>query len=252
MKRTTKRTTTRRASRLPNPAPVDPIVGRTFYLFDKRDGVVSVVCSQVNGDRVLVHADAATYSVDRRSLFETYAACRDTNGALSDANDGRDVFTVYKPTGRQDTPTAFRVGDYAYVFNGDKVDMVVIAADTQHRGSKSRTYAVVPASRPAVEPLEVDAACLFAGPVSCLRAFPKRPTFESASVFPLVPIATPRGRGRPRSADNRPQRTLGRVNEADWQTLQEAARIAGKTFTAFALSTLLAAARRLIATHERT
>lgn len=56
-----------------------------------------------------------------------------------------------------------------------------------------------------------------------------------------------RKRGRPRLSNSRPQRTLGRVNDADWKTLQDGARIAGQTFTDFALPTLLAKARRLIA-----
>lgn len=56
----------------------------------------------------------------------------------------------------------------------------------------------------------------------------------------------PRKRGRPRSAIDKPQRTLGRVAADDWNTLQEAARVEGETFTAFALRTLLTEARRVL------
>lgn len=126
--------------RLPNPTPVDPVVGRTFYLFDAHEGgVVSAVCDQVDGDRVVLLGCHATYAVDRRSLFDNFNDCAVVNGIAK------------------------------------------------------------------------------------------------------------RERGRPRATVDRPQRTLGRVAEADWQTLQEAARIAGQTFTEFALSTLLARARRVIA-----
>lgn len=127
--------------RKPNPNPINPKAGATCYLFDPHEGVVSAVVIEVAGDRVTLHGDAATYVVDRRSLFDRFEEC------------------------------------YLLEFG-----------------------------KPA-----------------------------------------PRRRGRPRSEVDRPQRTLGRVTEADWQTLQEAARIAGTTFTDFALSTLLAAARRVIA-----
>lgn len=55
-------------------------------------------------------------------------------------------------------------------------------------------------------------------------------------------------RGRPateRGAYNpNPARQLGRVSDADWQTLKAAAAKRGETFTAWAVRVLLAAAKR--------
>lgn len=56
----------------------------------------------------------------------------------------------------------------------------------------------------------------------------------------------PRKRGRPRSMIDKPQRTLGRVAEEQWNYLQHAARVEGETFTRFALRTLLTEARRVL------
>ena len=57
-----------------------------------------------------------------------------------------------------------------------------------------------------------------------------------------------RKRGRPptsRGAYNPiPARQLGRVSDEDWATLRAAAAIRGETFTAWAVRTLLAAAKR--------
>lgn len=41
-----------------------------------------------------------------------------------------------------------------------------------------------------------------------------------------------------------PARQLGRVSDADWEVLQEAAAAKGQTFTAWAVAVLLAAAKR--------
>jgi hypothetical protein len=55
-------------------------------------------------------------------------------------------------------------------------------------------------------------------------------------------------RGRPatdRGAYNpNPARQLGRVSDADWQTLRAAAESSGQTFTQWAVGTLLRAARK--------
>lgn len=55
-------------------------------------------------------------------------------------------------------------------------------------------------------------------------------------------------RGRPateRGAYNpNPARQLGRVSDSDWETLKAAAAKRGETFTAWALSVLLKAAKR--------
>ena len=55
-------------------------------------------------------------------------------------------------------------------------------------------------------------------------------------------------RGRPptdRGAGNpHPGRKLGRVSDDEWLTLQRAAEASGKTFTAWAVSILLLAAKR--------
>jgi hypothetical protein len=55
-------------------------------------------------------------------------------------------------------------------------------------------------------------------------------------------------RGRPATARGAynpiPCRSLGRVSDADWQTLQAAAEAAGQTFTSWAVTTLLRKAKR--------
>lgn len=60
-------------------------------------------------------------------------------------------------------------------------------------------------------------------------------------------MKTPK-RGRPateRGAYNpNPPRQLGRVSDADWETLKAAAEKRGESFTAWAVRVLLAAARR--------
>lgn len=50
--------------------------------------------------------------------------------------------------------------------------------------------------------------------------------------------------GRPPQGGPTPQRQFGRVNDADWATLQAAAKRAGKSFTAWALDILLKAAKK--------
>jgi alpha-beta hydrolase superfamily lysophospholipase len=59
-------------------------------------------------------------------------------------------------------------------------------------------------------------------------------------------MTEPKKRGRPpteRGAYNpNPARQLGRVSDAEWKTLQEAARAAGLPFTRWAVPILLAAA----------
>jgi hypothetical protein len=60
-------------------------------------------------------------------------------------------------------------------------------------------------------------------------------------------MTEPKKRGRPpteRGAYNpNPARQLGRVGDAEWKTLQEAARKAGLPFTRWAVPILLAAAK---------
>lgn len=59
--------------------------------------------------------------------------------------------------------------------------------------------------------------------------------------------ATPRrGRGRPFAAVQKTTRQLGRVSAEDWATMQEAAKLSGQTFTAFAVDAILRRAHRVI------
>lgn len=137
----------------------------------------------------------------------------------------RPAHVTTKPK-RQPNPTPItpKVGATLYLFD-------------PHEGVVSAVVTKVERDRVI---LSADCATYVVQPFSVFASFEECAAAEG--------IATPKPkRGRPRSPVDRPQRTLGRVAEADWQTLQEAARIAGTTFTTFALSTLLPAARRVIA-----
>lgn len=58
-------------------------------------------------------------------------------------------------------------------------------------------------------------------------------------------------RGRPRSTNPRIPRQLGRVDDATWEYLLSGARAAGKTFTDFAVETLVAQSRRELAKRDK-
>lgn len=246
--------------------PPAPVVGRTYYLLDPHDGVVSAVCKRVDtiNSRASLASDSAAYLIRFDSLFDTYNACASANLIAPNPTPRRKATTPARkspPRSVDNSRSQRRPLRPCSVCN----DVATLIAGRFERG---RLY------------WAFDETALKAAPVVVLGTNPQvdaggcvaikwrstgdkqridpRHLFDDRDACEIVRaqrVATnakaaegnaKRGRGRPFADVQKTTRQLGRVSAEDWATMQEAAKLTGKTFTAFAVEAILRQCKRVM------
>ncbi len=147
------------------------------------------------------------------------------------------AFARIPPVGAQTVDAerlAFRVGSTYFFVLDSAVDPVVVSAVCVN--------VTATASGRSVGDFSTDDASIRVGAERAFRSFA-----ACDAAFGLAG----RGPGRPRATEKRetPVRQLGRVADAEFEEMQQAARLLGVSFSAFARETLLRRARDVIRRH---